>query len=399
MENHASQLSLVVVNSTSWPDCKDGIGTRGQDNDLIVSTAQQIPTEWANHQHPRFSSPIQTVSSYCYIALGILSLIFNTVNIIIMRRQKKLSPYIYLTSLAACDFLTGGALALNKLFCNPGFINAVPRAGPAVGPLLVPLFYVCNSTLNAAAFLVNALSLDRLIAIKYPMHRSIWCSTRRAYITSCFLIIFGFLIDVDYFARLVTAWYSDPDTGVQIPFIGYTEIGQQQLITDIVYYMKFALKQVIPLSLMIATNSLTLKELALNRKFRNETAGGKTLNNIQCLRITVGVIVIFVVTNIPRSVYLFNVAINGLPSNPSVAVMVVYAATEMFLWTNICNNFIIYTVLNARFRHDVIHLLQCKCSRNTLENPNGSSTDLSTYRVSSETRPLEDCSHCCQTGK
>lgn len=280
-----------------------------------------------------------------------------------MGAQRTLSPYIYLMSLAVCDFLTGISMVVYRVFNNAAILYMFPEISRITSTMFIPLHYVTNSLATGATFLVNALSWDRLIAIRYPMHRSIWCTTRRARITSVLLVISGCLLNLDSFVRLRIAWWVDPETGSAIPSIGYTDIGRNPIVGDVSLYMKFAIKQIIPLSMMIVTNTLTLKELANNQKFRSKSAQGHAKTDVACLGITVGVIVVFILTNIPKAYYTFHATINDYPDKISITTGIILSSSELLGWTNTCNNFVIYTILNAKFRDDLRHLLKCKKRR------------------------------------
>lgn len=294
---------------------------------------------------------------YGYTIVGCLSVCGNTLNIIIMRRQKNLSPFTYLTSLAACDLLTGVAILWNSIFGNSQRHREHHYFALIFTETYVLVFFLRNSFASAASYLTTALSVDRLIAVKFPLQRSIWCSVKRARIISLLSVILGFAVNVLDVPRLAVVWDSE-DT---LPRLTYTKFGVDQTVSTSILYVTMIFKISLPLALMAVSNAVTWREVAQSLKFREEKSSQSAKSQSkELIVLTVGVIATFVITNIPQVVYKFRYAIYGYPQNLGGIMLFLSLSSELMMWTNSCSNFFIYLILNANFRQDASDLFKCQ---------------------------------------
>lgn len=309
-----------------------------------------------------YSRVTDFVSLYGYGLVGILAVLGNALNIKIMGQQKDLSPYTYMTILAYCDLLTGLAM-IWYAFSNCSFLQKKSESLARLSShTAVPVYFLRDSFSLGATYLTTALSIDRLIAVKFPLKRSLWCTVRKARIVSLCLMVIGFAVNVHEPIRLQIIWIFDPTDGAFMPAMGITAAGRNHTLSVMVLYLTIVLKISLPLILMVISNAITLKEVGRSMKFREEKSSKSAAkgDSNQCLLITVGVITTFVMTSIPRAAYQFNLAINGYPKNLNKVMMYTAVFSELIMWSNSCSNFFIYIVLNAKFRQDVINLFGCQ---------------------------------------
>lgn len=338
------------------------------DNGTMMTTEETVTDGSQMIQQPRsnYATTVADISrvgnaltSFSNIVIGVASILFNIVNIIVMSRQKTVSPFIYLNSLAVCDLLTGVLMTCNGILLNHNFLRQSQTTRVVSYWTQIPAYFLRSWLSSSATYLVNALSLDRMIAICYPMKRAVWCTQKRARIASAVLILCGVIPNFHIVLRLKSRWYPDPSSGHNIPVAVYTDIGRDPIVTDVTSYGRLILKQVVPLTLLIFTSIRTMNDIIKSLRFRNQNSKN-TRKDVPCLGMTMGVISVFVFTNIPLVVYSLNISINGPYRNASFAMAMFLKVIEIFPWINSFSNFFVYIITNNKFRKDMIGLFLCK---------------------------------------
>ena len=292
--------------------------------------------------------------------MGILSIPLNIFNIIIMSRQRNLSPYTYLTVLAVCDLLTGVLFVYNGLLRSPSLLRIHRNIRLLGYHTQLPAYFLRSWLSTSASYIVNALGVDRLIVVAFPMQRTRWCTPKIARIVSCILCLSGFIPNFHLLLRYNMIWIPDPQTGLFMPLWALSSVGRDPLVKDVTSYGKFILRQVIPLFLMIFTSSWTMKCIIRSMRFRQRSASATKKQNVPCLGLTLVVIAVFMVTNFPLALYALDQSINGIrPPPTSLTTAVFFALLEILPWCNAFANFFIYTLMNDQFKRDFIALLTC----------------------------------------
>ncbi|ELU06175.1 hypothetical protein CAPTEDRAFT_191014 [Capitella teleta] len=82
-------------------------------------------------------------------------------------------------------------------------------------------------------------------------------------------------------------------------------------------WSKFLLKQVLPLTVMVITSTWTIVEIVKSLRFRKQINSQRSEKSVQCFGVTIGVIVLFIVTNAPLAFFVFDTSINGARFKPS----------------------------------------------------------------------------------
>jgi hypothetical protein len=150
----------------------------------------------------RFRRVQMILASYGNGCIGILAIIFNSFNLRLFGIQKSLSPYIYLTWIAACDLIAGIFLFWNVVTVNQDFVCTFPNVRPLSFWTQLPSYFLRTTFGTSSSYLVVALGFDRLIAVRYPMKRALWCTKRKAHIISLVLVIAGAIPNIHILFRI-----------------------------------------------------------------------------------------------------------------------------------------------------------------------------------------------------
>ncbi|ELU18694.1 hypothetical protein CAPTEDRAFT_218411 [Capitella teleta] len=295
---------------------------------------------------------ITTISFYCYNCIGGLSILCNGINIRVLQKQKLSSPYVFMRALAISDFLTGICIIMNTLLSNLDLLSAHRWMAQASSYVHLPTYYIRVSFSHYSTCLLNALSLDRLIAVKYPLHHQVWCTIRRARTVSVSLALFCAVFNIHTLLRFKMAWILHEYS--LVPIVTGTDFGHIAMVSTVVLYLKFILQEALPLTLMIIGNTWTIYEIFKGMKFRQALASITGKQEFQCLGSTLGVIAVFIVTNSPSAVYNIRKALN-----PEIGTTVTLYLFELLRWTGGFTNLFIYVVVDKRFRVVVVRLLSC----------------------------------------
>ncbi|ELU07297.1 hypothetical protein CAPTEDRAFT_195933 [Capitella teleta] len=316
------------------------------------------------------------INSYAYVVLGFLAITTNTMNLIVMKRQPSVSPYTYLTALAACDLMTGLTMLWNGMISSVELQRISETVVMLMRKTFVASFFGRDCLSFASTLLTVALSLDRMVAVKFPLKRNLWCTVKRARFISVCLLVFSFLTNIDQPFRLTTVGIPDQISGKILPRVTYTPFGWRKDVTQAALYATLTLKMALPLMVMAASNTVTLRQIALSHKFRSQQAaksGQSSKSGDQCLAVTIGVIVTFIITTLPRLA--FKIVTIKKSSITSMASAITFVSAEVMAWTTTSSNFVIYCLLNDKFRRDATDLIGCKHS--TKQNDSGKASSLS----------------------
>ncbi|ELU01013.1 hypothetical protein CAPTEDRAFT_195566 [Capitella teleta] len=344
-------IPLVAISAIAFAEIFNKTSDNSTDTTATPETSEP-PALNASGFISFSSSLFDEIRFYCFLVIGFVSILCNGINIRVLQKQRTASPYIYMTFLAISDFITGMCiviLAMNERldqFSDHGWMMKTWYH------ISLPVIYARFTLTTYSTFLLNTLSIDRLIAVKFPMHHPIWCTPGRARIVSAGLALFCAVFNIHYLLRYQMVWKGEPDS--QFPYLGITKLGQIYIFTNVIMYLKFLLYQVIPLLLMSTTNILTIREIVKGIKFRKSSTNNSGKNRVQCLGVTLVVITVFIVTNCPSAAFTLSTLIGAKLKRGSALHLL-----ELLHWTCCVTNFFFYVVLDKRFRDDVINLFSC----------------------------------------
>ena len=295
--------------------------------------------------------------SYWNIVMGALAIVSNIPNLLILGAQKSLSPYIYMTWIAACDTLCGVAFVWYGVIYHHDFVCASPGLRWVSSWSRIPMFFLTNALLTSSSYLLVALGVDRLIAVRYPLKRALWCTKKTAHITSLVLVIAGIVVNVQILPRFEPSEESVPWCDVTIPKMTYTKIGLKPVVHKLAQNFKFVFKQALPLLCLVVTSIWTLFELAKSFRFRQRVGTNREkAEKNPCLGMSIGIIMVFILTNIGPSVYALSNLAGQKSLSTSYITAMLFGALSTIPGCNIFVNFFVYVLSNSKFRRDLKRL-------------------------------------------
>ncbi|ELU03030.1 hypothetical protein CAPTEDRAFT_201853 [Capitella teleta] len=323
--------------------------TTSSDQWTTVSEDEK-PQNW----YQRFEL-INQISLYAYMSIGVLAVICNGIILRVMLKHKPTTPHIYLICIAVCDLLTGVAIIGNTLMGDKDLLWKYPTLRVVSFHIQVPCFFVKFALGDTSTFVLIALSLDRLIAIKHPMQHISWCTVRRARICCIVLTCFSFVWSTNVLLRFTSIW--SPDRQTSIPAMVYSKTGKLPIVAAIAMHSKFVIQRAVPLFLMGITNTWTIQQVIKGDRLRRGISNLKEqAGSVKCMGMTLGITAYFLVTNAAAASYALNQAIdnNRALQNASIELSVFLYLLEVVRWTNAFMNFFFYLIFDRKFRQNTI---------------------------------------------
>ncbi|ELT98586.1 hypothetical protein CAPTEDRAFT_218290 [Capitella teleta] len=304
-----------------------------------------------------YTKLLNKIRFYGFNVIGVLAVTCNGLNIWVLQKKRVASPYIYMTALAISDLLTGLCILMNTYMNKRDLLGSHAWLRKVSYHVNMPTYYIRFSLATYSTYLLNTLSIDRLIAVKFPMHHPVWCTSKRTRVVCAALVLFCVVFNIHFLLRFHMLWVNYE--GVTLPVLGLTTIGRNPTVNASIMYFKLLFQQLVPLALMFTTNIWTINEIIKGIKFRRNNTSGKQ-QKVQCLGVTLGVITVFILTNSPA---IFNSLSNVIDPSRQSKTSVLYLF-ELLRWISIISNFFFYVILDKRFRDDVINIFLCRWGAN-----------------------------------
>ena len=212
------------------------------------------------------------------ITLGVFGNILTLV-VLLQKKMRKTSTAQYLAALTLFDLIF--------IICS--FINNVEYIYPqytkdsVLNPFLNLIFYpLADFSSNTSAYLILMFTIERYIAVAYPLHSLYWCRASKARKIIMLTILFTFLLTFPTFLenKIVYSW--DAALNTTRPQLVDSQFYPNFKMYKLIYFWLIAvIVQFIPLTLLIILNFILLKYITTSMRNKNTTMGVKnnTANN------------------------------------------------------------------------------------------------------------------------
>ena len=159
--------------------------------------------------------PYTYEQNIAYITVGTLIILLNSLEIyLIVRRWRKIKPYEHLLlNLAIADFLVGGVRCGTAIYEIHHSRWVQDKTASTVMRSLI-MFSVDSSGTN-----ISLISIDRLVAIKFPLEHRIWMSKRNARIVNALTWIITILCIGSYAFFIHVSTYDSMEGTIEVAVI------------------------------------------------------------------------------------------------------------------------------------------------------------------------------------
>ena len=285
----------------------------------------------------------------------ILGLIGNTLSFLIMiqKGNRRLSTCIYLAALAVTD--NGSLLTLGYLWLVTEFY---PTSWTEFGCIL--WVYVAFLMTSGSAFTVVVVTLDRLIAIKYPSKALTWSQSYRIRRN----LIFTYVAVAIFYIPM--ALQSEVVNGTICVSFAVSTVASRVLS-----YVNLVVLPIIPFFVIITMNIIILhgvrqieKGLDSNAHIDNaEQERGKLERSrnhqptIMILLVSFANLIIF----LPISILVLTDTFIDITASPKTFAVqaLVYSVMHLLFFTNNAINFYLFCISGSNFRSDLKKIFKC----------------------------------------
>ena len=222
---------------------------------------------------------------------------------------------------------------------------------------IISLMYITAGIISV--WLLVFISLERFIAVFFPLKVNIYCTMKRTYILISVLTILGF---VSAAPLLFTGTSKNVDGRISCSMTG------SDPVYDLIYLITLHLVySTIPFVIIATLNMLLVRKIKVMRKLRQRLIGqphaqSNTNNQRSPLPMMFSICVLFAVTSFPTTTYLFIRTLcrimKGKPyfAHDNLFFLIQRILDEM----NHCLNLFLYCLTGSVFRKTLFNLFRCK---------------------------------------
>ncbi|CAH1791909.1 unnamed protein product [Owenia fusiformis] len=288
------------------------------------------------------------------IAFGVIG---NILSVFIMTRSRNRnkSLCVYMTALAVVDFSQNLAWLTQWIFRSASETNLVT--------LLFCQVWIYSVSLlgEASIWTVVCMTVDRFLAVLFPMQSRTWCSSKRAKIV---LSVLYPLLAIRIFHMPFTTYVikdSDgipEDCGVYDPDVEYN-----YYFGTISPWMDTFIESILPPLFLITFNTSIIISIRHNKRQRTNNLGSTpTISSHRENQMTAVLLIVslsVLILTLPFNVVIMLETFGAIGDNLSQeSFTTLYIVTNRIWFTNSAMNFYLYVACGRRFRED---LTKCAC--------------------------------------
>ena len=302
----------------------------------------------------------------------ILGLVGNTLSLLVMVQEhnRRISACLYMGALAVLD--NGALLTLAFLWTVTEFV-AYPWS-PAGCRIWVFIVFI---TTGGSAITISLVTLDRCIAVRFPLRSLVFCTPRRARVTLTMTLV---CLGVFYIPLAIMS--EAPDGKVCAAFAAGDENSPGLRVASIALsWVNLIVVSILPFILILTMNILIIKAVrersVFVARFNNmasystQVAYGSTLQNvreavrtqqvsrnrqIRVMLLTVSFAYLIITFPISVRVVVYNFVDYKRSAGAYGVFVLLYNVLNILLYSNNAINFYLYCITGSKFRQDLKNL-------------------------------------------
>ncbi|ELU15647.1 hypothetical protein CAPTEDRAFT_187122 [Capitella teleta] len=302
---------------------------------------------------------VKAIEFVVTLVIGTLGVIGNLLILVVTVHYNYIGiPQVYMATLAISDlciavFGLWRVLADNLYFLSDGvYWFCVHTYFPVIG-----LDAAASITASLTAM---ALSLDRYLALKYPMKHSEYWPVDKAKILTVTVGLISLIFGITYPLRYYISTTRTPGKNMLPP--EWTSLGENQAFTKTSVCVEFFFRFALPVVVMAVTNTATMAIIHKSDKFRRSMSKytQSTINTPKCLTMTVGIVIIFFITNLPKACFMMDFIIFQYSHSAQFNTSFITFAYggNLLAKLNSIVNIIVYFTLDSEFRATLLKSLR-----------------------------------------
>ncbi|CAF1160801.1 unnamed protein product [Didymodactylos carnosus] len=289
------------------------------------------------------------LQGYISFFIGICGIVGNIITIIVLcsKTMRTTPTNIYLTALSASNIfyllIFIPQQSLKYMLGYKMYLNDKPFPYELI-IAQIPMTAISNTILLSLIFLTVAVSIDRLIFIKYPLKAARICTRRNTLIVIFFIYAFSIIYCIPYWLE---QYYDSETQSCRLTPIG------KKIYKYMHIYIYIPVVNLIPFVTLTAINCIIIKSLIeMNRKKLSLGAKKTTENHITTMLVTV--IIVFVVCQSPTLVLNIWTAISYSTATNTKRFHILNAIVYLLTVVQSSTNFLLYCFFGQKFRNTLI---------------------------------------------
>ncbi len=291
---------------------------------------------------------------YAGMILSLFGIVGNLITILVLisPSMRKTSTNIYLTALSCSNILFLlifiPSYSIRYLLGYKVYMSNQPPFAFEILLTRLPTTPVYNTILLSIIYLTIALSMDRLILIKFPLKAKNILTKRATLITILLIYIFSIVYCIPYWLeqRYIPELKQCRLTQIGVKIHKYTRI-----------YIYIPVVYVIPFATLTCINITIIQYLIVKKRFKQNVCGKKTKKKTGDYHITlmlVTVVIVFVLSQLPLLVLNAWYAIDPQGSYHSLKFHSLNSIGVLLIVLNTSTNFLLYCFFGQKFRQTLI---------------------------------------------
>ncbi|CAI2355930.1 unnamed protein product [Caenorhabditis sp. 36 PRJEB53466] len=346
--NSTSATSLLNNNITLIEE--PTVRAADMDRKIICS----YPTSFAEVDYISTYIYLLAIPTICVLGAGAAVMCI----IVFTRKQMRSSLNVYLAGLSVFDLIL---LSFSALIFSPLQGCVLQGHGDTTvchffwrsTPWTLP---ISNIAQCGSVWTCVAVTVDRFLAVNYPLHSKIWCTPRRAVSILLAITVFSVLFKAPMFFEL-----TNDDCGrLRTSFLRDNKYYKEYYVT-FGYLIALLL---IPWTVMIILNVFVVKAVHKAYKIRRTMQGGKNnqeekdrRNSLRCTLMAIAMVLTFLIFNVVA-------AVNNLAETVFEVSLGFWSPIgNLLICLNSASNIVIYSLFGARFRQMCVLMLCGRQSR------------------------------------
>lgn len=327
--------------------------------------------------------------------LLLVGTIGNFLAFLVLRKfASKISTYSYLSVLALMDLLVL-YVGLLRLWIGQLIGKDVKDESDLLCKLAIFLGYVCS---DISVWLIIAVTIERYIAVSYPLKASAFCQVKRARIAILLPIGTISAINFHFFWTVELSEKNYENKKVAMQCDAAPEFAF--LVNDVWPWVDAAIYSFVPMVIISVLNSLIVykvcqanheREYLLKEEQRNNRRKNKHNSAEASKKLTVMLLAVsftFLITTLPMNIVVIaTIFWNNSSSNQGLEEIggfkLAMTVSKLLMYVNHSINFFLYCATGKKFRRQIIKVICGRCKPRYLDDKSGTqSFKLSRTRLS-----------------
>ncbi len=401
--NSSDTSSIDIMSTVLFPAITETVTLQGNKTDFdnmvdnFTGSDNYVPNDTENITEKPIESYLAyqigvSIHTYYLPVVVIVGFVWNcmALSVSLLKHNRKVSCCVYIAALSVSDNCMLYTAA--HVWVTTDIQNRKMTQVECVIIVWLLQTFSCNGI-----WLIVSMTLDRCIAVRLPFRASLWCTTKKAKITTISLIIFMFIFNIPhlFYSRMVDrktcaalrvntqlsvvyAWFNIALSSL-IPFISIFVMNVLIILTVQKRKNKFGTsfseqnKNSISMDPCSCSSSTSVASSAISARIERDQ--DERTRDRQLTTMLLLVAFALLILTLPQYIrYVSYLFIDNQASVKKFAYyMLFYHSTNKLFYTNNAVNFILYCLGGSKFRGDVVNIL-CAFRRNKVPKSNTDTT-------------------------